>query len=140
MPFSSNESIAIALSEKPFDALPQFFFWLIFLAPSFLIEQSFEAPKTTGSKATTLPSFQVTLHTIAHSGSICNFCSPWGKIMVLLLNGNTPKNLGVTASLPSFKLGIKVGKTAFGAFASLVFTFVKSTALSALWSYLLHQR
>lgn len=51
--------------------------------------------------------------------------------MVLLLNGNTPKNLGVTAASPSFKFGIKVGKTALGALASLVFTFVKSTASPA---------
>lgn len=40
--------------------------------------------------------------------------------MVLLLNGNTPKNLGVTAASHSFKFGIKVGKTALGALASLV--------------------
>ena len=54
MPFSSNESIAIRLSDKPFDDFPQFFLILIFLAPSFLIEQSLDAPNNTGFRDVTL--------------------------------------------------------------------------------------
>ena len=60
----------MALSEKPFDDLPQFFFSEIFLAPTLRIEQSLDAPNTLGSTFVTLPSTQVKSQTIAHSGSI----------------------------------------------------------------------
>ena len=59
------------MEEKPLDAFPQFFFSLIFFAPSFLIEQSLEAPKETGIKSEILLNFLSENNIFVSSSSAC---------------------------------------------------------------------
>ena len=106
-----NLSILIKFEAKPFDALPQFFFSLIFLAPSLRIEQSLLAPKTKGVIETTLPSSQVKSQTIAHSGSICNLLSPLGNSILHSSKGKTFKNAGIETAVLETGMGGRLDAT-----------------------------
>ena len=48
MPPFEKESIPMRVSLIPLEFLPQFFLWLIFLAPAMRIEQSLYAPNFKG--------------------------------------------------------------------------------------------
>ena len=61
--------MGIKFDESPFEQFPQFFFSLIFFAPVFLMEQSFDAPKAMGFNFVILEFSQVASKIIAHSGS-----------------------------------------------------------------------
>ena len=95
IPFSEKKSRGIRFSATPFEDFPQFFFSLIFFAPSFLMEQSLEAPKDTGIIFSTLSFAQITSQIIAHSGSIWRFSSFFGKTILSLSKGKVFKYFGI---------------------------------------------